>query len=70
MASAGVVSYTPAGEEMLFEDVLPDGYELILQRGEDFGERLQHTVEDLLSCGFESVCLSIRIPQRYLQRPS
>jgi uncharacterized protein len=54
---AGVISYTPVGDEHLFEGILPAGYQLIPQRGEGFGERLFATAEDLLACGFQSVCL-------------
>lgn len=52
-----VVSYTPAGEESAFHGILPPGALLVPQRGEGFGERLLHTVEDLLTSGFSSVCL-------------
>lgn len=54
---AGVISYTPVGDEHLFEGLLPEGYRLLRQRGNDFGERLFSTAEDLLSCGFSSACL-------------
>lgn len=55
--SAGVVSYTPIGEEALFDNLLPRGFALIPQRGDGFGERLMATAEDLLACGYGSVCL-------------
>lgn len=54
---AGVISYTPVGDEHLFEGLLPAGYRLVPQRGEGFGQRLMTTAEDLLACGFLSVCL-------------
>ena len=54
---AGVISYTPAGDEHLFEGILPAGYSLMPQRGGDFGERLLTTAQDLFQCGFASVCL-------------
>lgn len=56
-ACAGVISYTPVGDEHLFEGLLPTGYSLIAQRGGDFGERLLTTAQDLFACGYESVCL-------------
>ena len=52
-----VISYTPAGEEAAFEDILPQGALLLPQRGNGFGERLLRTAEDLFACGFSSVCL-------------
>jgi glycosyltransferase A (GT-A) superfamily protein (DUF2064 family) len=56
-ACAGVISYTPAGDEYLFEGLLPQGYRLVPQRGDGFGERLLKTAQDLFACGFSSVCL-------------
>ncbi len=56
-ACAGVISYTPVGDEHLFEGLLPPGYRLLPQRGDDFGERLLTTAQDLFRCGFSSVCL-------------
>jgi rSAM/selenodomain-associated transferase 1 len=53
----GVISYTPVGEEHLFEGLLPAEYRLVAQRGDGFGERLLTTAQDLLACGFSSVCL-------------
>lgn len=53
----GVISYTPVGEESLFDGILPAGFSLVAQRGDGFGERLLYTVEDLLACGFSAVCL-------------
>ncbi|GAC1426823.1 MAG: TIGR04282 family arsenosugar biosynthesis glycosyltransferase [Acidobacteriaceae bacterium] len=55
--AAAVVSYTPVGDEALFEGVLPEAFLLIPQRGDTFGERLLATAEDLFACGFTSVCL-------------
>lgn len=54
---AGVISYTPVGDEQLFDGLLPGGYRLLPQRGGGFGERLFATAEDLFRCGFSSVCL-------------
>jgi rSAM/selenodomain-associated transferase 1 len=55
--AAGIVSYTPIGDEALFNTLLPADFSLIAQRGDGFGERLLATAEDLLACGFGSVCL-------------
>lgn len=56
-ACVGVISYTPVGDEHLFEGILPSGYRLVAQRGDDFGERLLTTAQDLFVHGFASVCL-------------
>jgi rSAM/selenodomain-associated transferase 1 len=55
--AAGVISYTPVGDEALFDNLLPADFALIPQRGDGFGERLLATAQDLLSCGYGSVCL-------------
>ena len=55
--AAGLISYTPVGEESLFDELLPQGFALIPQRGDAFGERLLAAAEDILSCGYGSVCL-------------
>jgi uncharacterized protein len=55
--AAGIISYTPIGDEALFDNLLPAAFALIPQRGEGFGERLLATAEDLLACGYGSVCL-------------
>lgn len=55
--AAGIISYTPIGDEALFDNLLPADFALIPQRGEGFGERLLATAEDLFSCGYGSVCL-------------
>jgi rSAM/selenodomain-associated transferase 1 len=57
IACAGVISYTPIGDEHLFDGLLPAGYYLLPQRGDGFGERLLTTAQDLFKCGFGSVCL-------------
>jgi uncharacterized protein len=56
-AAAELVCYTPIGDEYLFDGLLPDGFVLIPQRGETFGERLLAASEDVLACGFGAVCL-------------
>ena len=55
--ACGIISYTPLGDESLFEGLLPEGFALIPQRGDSFGERLLATAEDILACGYGSVCL-------------
>ncbi len=52
-----IISYTPVGDEALFDGLLPRGFHLLPQRGEDFSQRLNYTVEDALAMGFSSVCL-------------
>ncbi|HEX3969344.1 MAG TPA: TIGR04282 family arsenosugar biosynthesis glycosyltransferase [Edaphobacter sp.] len=56
-SAAGIISYTPIGDEALFDNLLPSNFALIPQRGDGFGERLLATAEDLLACGYGSVCL-------------
>ena len=53
----GIAAYTPVGSEGAFAEILPAHFELVAQRGEDFGVRLNSAVEDLLKLGFESLCL-------------
>lgn len=55
--AVGIISYTPIGEEALFDNLLPSGFALIPQCGNGFGERLLATAEDILACGYGSVCL-------------
>jgi hypothetical protein len=55
--AAGMISYTPVGDEALFEGLLPDGFALAPQRGNGFGERLLATAQDVLACGYGSICL-------------
>ena len=55
--SAGLVVYTPVGDEAAFDGILPIGFQLLGQRGNGFGERLLHACEDLFACGFSAVCL-------------
>lgn len=55
--ATGLISYTPVGEEALFDGLLPSDFALIPQRGDGFGERLLATAEDILACGFGAVCL-------------
>jgi rSAM/selenodomain-associated transferase 1 len=55
--AAGLVCYTPVGDEAAFDGILPEGFALIAQRGDAFGERLLAAAEDILGCGFGAVCL-------------
>lgn len=57
VAARGVGVYTPAGSESAYVDILPNDFNLLLQHGEDFGERLAFAAGDLFRCGFSSVCL-------------
>src|SRR5436190_6080537 len=53
----GIAVYTPVGAEGAYDTTLPEEFELLPQRGDAFEERLVFATEDLLSLGFESVCL-------------
>jgi rSAM/selenodomain-associated transferase 1 len=55
--AVGIISYTPVGDEALFNGLLPADFALIPQRSGDFGERLFHAAKDILACGYGSVCL-------------
>ena len=56
-AASGVAVYTPVGAEAAFEGLLPEGFSLLAQRGDGFGERLRNAADDLLRLGFDSLCL-------------
>ena len=70
--AAGLVCYTPVGDEAAFDGLLPEGFALIAQRGDAFGERLLAAAQDILACGFGAVCLidsdSPTLPQSALVR--
>ncbi len=53
----GIGVYTPVGEEGAYEGILPPEFALVPQRGDAFGERLAAATKDLLSIGFDSLCL-------------
>jgi rSAM/selenodomain-associated transferase 1 len=55
--AAGLICYTPVGDEVAFDGLLPASFSLIPQRGDKFGERLLAAAEDILACGYGSVCL-------------
>ena len=71
-AASGLVVYTPAGAESAFEGLLPNGFELLVQRGASLGERLCNATDDLLQQGYGAVCLinsdSPTLPQSFLIR--
>lgn len=52
-----IAAYTPRGAEAAFDELLPQGFALLPQRGESFGERLFYAADDLLRLGYESCCL-------------
>jgi uncharacterized protein len=52
-----VVLYTPADAQKVLRGLVPIGFRLLAQRGETLGERLINAAAELLSDGFESVCL-------------
>lgn len=56
-AAAGLICYTPVGDEIAFDGLLPQSFSLVAQRGDGFGERLHLAATDILACGFGSVCL-------------
>lgn len=55
--AVGLICYTPVGDESAFDGILPEGFSLIPQRGDGFGERLLLAAQDILAAGFGSVCL-------------
>jgi rSAM/selenodomain-associated transferase 1 len=55
--TAGLIAYTPVGDESLFNGLVPANFKLLAQRGDGFGGRLLAAAEDILACGFGSVCL-------------
>lgn len=56
-AATSFVVYTPVNAKDVFDGVLPDGFQLLAQRGDSLGERLYHATEDLLRVGHSAVCL-------------
>lgn len=55
--ASGLVVYTPAGSESAFDGVLPEGFELLAQRGPSLGDRLCNATDDLLRQGYGAVYL-------------
>lgn len=70
--AAGVLCYTPVGDEAAFTGIAPPDFSLIPQRGDGFGERLHLAATDLFRCGFGAVCLidsdSPTLPHAALQQ--
>lgn len=56
-SATGLVVYTPAGSQSAFDGVLPEGFQLLVQRGASLGERLCNATDDLLQQGYGAVCL-------------
>lgn len=56
-AATGFVVYTPAGSQSSFEGILPEGFKFLAQRGKSLGERLSNATADLLTDGYQGVCL-------------
>ena len=55
--TAGLICYTPVGDESLFAGLLPVTFALVPQRSEAFGERLLAAAQDILAIGYGAVCL-------------
>ncbi len=66
-----VIAYLPAGEEDYFHCLAPD-FELLLQKGEDLGARLDHATSDYLARGYHKVVImdsdSPTLPLAHLQQ--
>ena len=50
-----ILCYWPEGEEESFENIEREGSLMLLQRGDDLGERLVNCLTDLFDFGFESL---------------
>lgn len=61
LAADGGVScyalYTPQGSEAALREMLPDGFALLPQAGDDLGARLTRGFDDLLSAGHDAAVL-------------
>jgi uncharacterized protein len=55
--ACGIGVYFPVGAEAEYAGVLATDFQLVPQRGDNFGERMIFAVGDLFQLGFESVCL-------------
>jgi rSAM/selenodomain-associated transferase 1 len=53
----GFVAYHPSGSEEFFNDLLPDGFELLPPKEATIGRSLFHAARDLFAAGCASVCL-------------
>lgn len=56
-SATGYAVYTPAGSEPALRALLPPGFRLLLQRGEDFGARLAAATRELLGAGHAGAIL-------------
>jgi len=69
--AAGVAVYTPVGAEAFFDGLVPPSFGFLTQRGSLFGDRLFYAAEDLISAGYDSLCLidsdSPTLPPQFLQ---
>jgi len=67
---SGVAVYTPAAARPEIAALLPGGFELLAQRGDDLGERALGATQDLLRSGYDAACLvssdSPTMPRRIL----
>lgn len=50
-----ILAYTPPGARSLFEDLAPDGFALVPQRGADLGERLANALAHHFELGYRRV---------------
>src|SRR5215470_15391606 len=53
----GVIVFTPADKRKSFEGIAPKCFQFLAQRGESLGDRLLNATTDLLSSGYDSICL-------------
>jgi len=53
----GVIVFTPAEERKAFDGIAPQSFQLLAQRGGSLGDRLLNATTDLLSVGYDSICL-------------
>ena len=53
----GVIVFTPAEKRKSFDCVVPQSFRFLAQRGESLGDRLLNATTDLLSVGYDSICL-------------
>ena len=66
------VAYFPAGAEGIFRNIASPAFVLMLQRGDDLGERLSGAFEQLFSLGYGQVVAigadSPTLPSEYIER--
>lgn len=65
------IAYTPAEARSFFADLAPN-FSLMLQRGDDLGQRLQEVFKDAFAAGYEQVVAidsdTVTLPPDYLQQ--